>query len=92
MTGKKKRGKLPLYLKIIFGMLLGLIWGLFAAHNPWMPSFTFDFIKPLGDVFLNLLKMLAVPLILSSLILGIANLRDLSKLARIGGRTVLLFL
>jgi proton glutamate symport protein len=92
MIGKKKRKKIPLYLKIILGMILGLLWGVSAANNSWMPSFTFNYIQPFGEIFLNLLKMLAVPLIMSSLILGIANLRDLSKLARIGGRTMLLFL
>ncbi|MEM8584282.1 MAG: dicarboxylate/amino acid:cation symporter [Bacteroidota bacterium] len=45
-------------------------------------------VKPFGTIFINLLKLIAVPLIVASLIMGIANLKDISKLSRMGGRTI----
>src|SRR6478735_1965984 len=84
--------KTPLYLRILIGLIIGLLWGGFIAKIDGGINFTLTWIKPFGDLFVNLLKMLAVPLILTSLITGIASLRDMSKLSRIGGRTMLLFL
>jgi proton glutamate symport protein len=84
--------KTPLYLRILLGLIIGLLWGGLIARIDGGVNFTLTWIKPFGDLFVNLLKMLAVPLILTSLITGIASLRDLSKLSRIGGRTMVLFL
>lgn len=92
MTEKKKKKKIPLYLRIIIGMALGFIWGIFASDLSWGPAFTQDYIKPFGTIFINLLKMIAIPIILSSLLTGVASLKDLSKLGKIGGRTVILFI
>jgi Na+/H+-dicarboxylate symporter len=92
MSEKKKKKKVPLYLKIILGMVLGIAWGILATKVSWGPSFTKDYIKPFGAIFINLLKLIAVPIILSSLITGVASLKDLSKLGRIGGKTILIFL
>ncbi|MDH4058211.1 MAG: dicarboxylate/amino acid:cation symporter, partial [Cyclobacteriaceae bacterium] len=79
--------KLPLYGKILIGMALGLIWGL-SAESVGLTGFTEDWIKPWGTIFINSLKLIAIPLILFSLIDGISNLSDVSKLSRIGGRTI----
>ena len=58
-----------------------------------MPKWiTLDYIKPVGTIFINGLKMIAMPLVLASLIIGVSNLGDISKLSRIGGRTLFLFL
>ena len=58
-----------------------------------MPKWiTLDYIKPIGTIFINGLKMIAMPLVLASLIIGVSNLGDISKLSRIGGRTLFLFL
>lgn len=58
-----------------------------------MPKWiTLDYIKPIGPIFINGLKMIAMPLVLASLIIGVSNLGDISKLSRIGGRTLFLFL
>jgi Na+/H+-dicarboxylate symporter len=76
-----------LHWQIIIGLVLGLIFGIIAAANGW-GQFTSDWIAPWGQIFLNLLKLIAVPLILASLITGVASLSDLKKLSRIGGKTI----
>lgn len=83
--------KLPLYGKILIGMVLGLIWGL-SAHRLGLLSFTHDWIKPWGDLFIRSLKLIAIPLIVFSLIDGISNLSDVSKLSRMGGKTIVFYL
>lgn len=83
--------KLPLYGKILIGMALGIIWGL-SATSLGLAEFTALWIKPWGTIFINCLKLIAIPLIIFSLIDGISNLSDVSKLSRIGGRTIGLYL
>ena len=82
--------KLALHWKIIIGLALGLVYGIVAANNGW-GSFTSDWIAPFGTIFMNLLKLIAVPLVLSSLITGVASLSDLKKLSRIGGKTIAIY-
>ncbi len=82
------RKKIPLHTKIIAGLVLGLIFGLVVIKTPIPNSFTLDYIKPIGTIFINSLKMIAVPLVLASLIVGVSNLGDISKLSRIGGKTI----
>ncbi|MDA3907040.1 MAG: dicarboxylate/amino acid:cation symporter [Bacteroidales bacterium] len=86
-----KKKKLALHWKILIGMLLGISYGLVAVNFD-METFTSDWIKPLGTIFINLLKLIAVPLILFSLVSGIANLKDISKLSRMGLKTVGIYL
>lgn len=83
--------RLPLHWKIIIGMILGLLYGLLSAAMGWS-QFTEDWITPFGDIFLNLLKVIAVPLVLGSLIMGVASLSDVKKLSRIGGRTIAIYI
>ena len=84
--------KLPLHTKILIGLIAGLLFGL-ASIFLKIPSFlTIDYIKPAGVIFVNALKMIAVPLIIASLIVGVANLGDISKLSRMGGKTVALYI
>lgn len=82
-----KKKKLALHWKILIGMLIGITYGLIAVNFD-MSDFTRDWIKPFGTIFINLLKLIAVPLILFSLVSGIANLKDISKLSRMGLKTV----
>lgn len=79
-----------LHWQIIIGLVLGLIYGVFAAAVGW-DEFTSDWIAPFGTIFLNLLKLIAIPLIIASLIAGVASLSDLKKLSRIGGKTIALY-
>lgn len=80
-----------LHWRIIFGLILGLIYGVLAASIGLSP-FTAAWISPFGVIFVNLLKLIAVPLILSSLIVGVASLSDLKKLSRIGGKTISIYI
>ena len=82
---------LALHWKIIIGMLLGVIYGI-SAHTLGFNDFTSDWIKPWGVIFVNLLKLIAVPLVFASLIKGVASLSDITRLSKIGSRTVLLYL
>lgn len=76
-----------LHWQIVIGLILGLIYGFIAAAAGW-GQFTSDWIAPFGDIFLNLLFLIAIPLVLASLITGISSLSDLQKLSRIGGKTI----
>lgn len=82
---KKKR--LALHWKILIGMLIGVFYGIVAAQMEWI-SITNDFIKPFGIIFINLLKLIAMPLIFFSLICGIGNLKDISKFSKMGAKTI----
>ncbi len=87
--GKKK--KLAFHWKILIGMVLGIGWGLLAVSYGWT-QFTDFYIKPWGTIFINLLKLIAVPLIIVSLISGVSNLTDVSKLSKIGFKTIGLYI
>ncbi len=76
-----------LHWQIIIGLGLGLLYGIVAAGAGW-GQFTSDWVAPFGTIFLNLLKLIAVPLILASLVVGVASLDDLETLSRIGGKTL----
>ncbi|MEH6536002.1 MAG: dicarboxylate/amino acid:cation symporter [Psychroserpens sp.] len=79
--------KLALHWKILIGMLLGLVFG-FVMLQVGGRAFTEDWIKPIGSIFVKLLKLIAIPLILASLIKGISDLKDISKFKNIGLRTI----
>ncbi|MGM0546453.1 MAG: dicarboxylate/amino acid:cation symporter [Bacteroidota bacterium] len=76
-----------LHWQIIIGLVLGLIWGLIASIAGFS-SFTIDYVQPIGTIFINLLKLIAVPLVLASLIVGVTSLNDVAKLSRMGGKTI----
>ena len=80
-----------LHWQIIAGLLLGTIFGVVAA-GAGLGDFTADWVAPFGTIFIKLLKLIAVPLVLTSLIGGVASLSDLKKLSRIGGKTVGIYL
>jgi len=77
---------MALHSKIILGLLIGLVFGIISVFIG-LNDFVSDWIMPFGTIFVKMLKLIAVPLILVSLISGISNLRDTSKLSRIGGKT-----
>ncbi|MBM3419703.1 MAG: dicarboxylate/amino acid:cation symporter [Bacteroidetes bacterium] len=86
----KKKKKYPVWLKILFGMFLGIIWGLIATRTG-LEQFTANWIKPWGVIFIKLLKLIAVPIIFVSLVKGITSVTDISRLSRIGLKTLALY-
>jgi len=72
-------------------MALGVVYGLVLSFVDGGGDFIGDFIKPFGTIFINLLKLIAIPLILASLIKGVSDLKDISKLSQMGGRTILTY-
>lgn len=80
--------KLALHWQILLGMVLGVLFALICSNFSWGSSFISDWVKPFGTIFINLLKLIAVPLILASLIKGVSDLKDISKLSLMGFRTI----
>lgn len=83
--------RIPLHWKIIGGLVLGIIWAILSSKMGWS-AFTINWIAPFGTIFINLLKLIAVPLVLVSIISGVANIGDPSSLGRMGGKTLLAYL
>ena len=83
--------KLALHWQILIGMFVGILFG-FIALNFGFQDFVGNWIKPLGTIFVKLLKLIAVPLIVASLIKGISDLKDISKFKNIGVRTIIIYI
>ncbi len=84
--------KLALHWQILIGMIAGILFGWFISGFEFGPGFVKDWIKPIGTIFINLLKLIAIPLIIASLIKGISDLKDISKFSLIGGRTIVIYI
>lgn len=89
MTTWKKR-KLALHWQIIIGLVLGVVYAIFSAKFGWS-EFTADWIAPWGKIFINILKLIAIPMVLFSIIGGIVALGDATKLGRMGIKTLGLY-
>jgi Na+/H+-dicarboxylate symporter len=89
--GEAHRKRVPLYAKILLGMGLGLGFGFLAMALHW-ENFVHDWVAPWGTIFMRLLKLIAVPLVLVSLIMGVINLKDIRNLSRIGLKTILIYI
>jgi Na+/H+-dicarboxylate symporter len=83
--------KLALHWRILIGMVLGVAFALLLVQFTWGAGFIKDWIKPFGKMFISALKLIAVPLILASLIKGVSDLKDISKLSKMGGRTIVIY-
>lgn len=83
--------KLALHWKIIIGLLVGIIWAVLSGFFGWS-EFTSDWIAPWGRIFISLLKLIAIPLVLFSIIGGIVGLGDPKHLGKLGVRTLLMYL
>lgn len=84
--------KLALHWQILLGMIFGVVFAVLLIQFDWGKNIIVDWIKPFGTIFINLLKLIAVPLILASLIKGVSDLKDISKLSQMGGRTIGLYI
>ena len=80
--------KLALHWKILIGMILGLVFGFIMLQIEGGKGFVSDWINPIGNIFVKLLKLIAIPLILASLIKGISDLKDISKFKNMGLKTI----
>ena len=79
--------ELPLHVKIIIGLVLGIIYSFISSALGWN-EFTINWIDPFGRIFIRILKFIAVPLVLFSIISGVASLKDVSTLGRMGAKTL----
>jgi proton glutamate symport protein len=84
--------KIALHWKILIGMALGVIVGLLMTMIDGGMGVVQDWIKPFGTIFINSLKLIAIPLILAALIKGVSDLKDISKLSKMGTRTILIYI
>ncbi|WP_035757252.1 dicarboxylate/amino acid:cation symporter [Hugenholtzia roseola] len=83
--------RIPMHWQIIIGMVLGVIVGLSLSYAS-LSAWALDWIKPFGTVFINLLKVVAVPLVFISLVQGISSLSDIAKLSSMGLKTLGLYI
>lgn len=84
--------KIALHWQILLGMVLGVLVGLIMTQFDGGSEIVRDWIKPFGTIFINSLKLIAVPLIFASLIKGVSDLKDISKLSKMGGKTIGLYI
>lgn len=82
-----KKIKISLAMQILIGLVLGIIVGAVFYGNTNVQTY----LQPLGDIFLNLIKMIVVPIIISTLIVGVAGTGDMKQLGRLGGKTLIYF-
>lgn len=82
-----KKRKFGLAYQILVGLALGITVGAIFYGNPAVETF----LKPIGDIFIRLIKMIVVPIVISTIILGVAGTGDMKKLGKLGGKTILYF-
>ncbi len=81
--------KLSLATQIMIALCIGIVVGLLFMGNP---DFTTEYIQPFGNLFLNLIKMIVVPIVLFSIISGVISLSDIRQVGSIGVKTVLFYM
>ncbi|MCB0769168.1 MAG: dicarboxylate/amino acid:cation symporter [Flavobacteriales bacterium] len=83
--------RLPLHFRILIGMVAGVAWAVLSSYMGWS-RFNLHWIDPFGVIFINLLKLIAVPLVLFSIISGVAGMGEVTRLGKLGVRTLALYL
>lgn len=79
--------RIALHWQVIIGLISGALYAWLSVYFGWN-EFTLHYIKPFGDIFINLLKLIAVPLVLFSIMVGVTSLGDIKKLGRLGLKTL----
>jgi len=79
--------RIALHWQVIIGLVFGALFAWLSVKLGWN-AFTLNYVKPFGDIFINLLKLIAVPLVLFSIISGVTSLGDIKKLGRLGLKTL----
>lgn len=82
--------KIALHWQVIIALVLGVMYAVLAVNLGWQ-SITKAYISPFGDIFINLLKLIAVPLVLFSIITGIGSLKNIKQLGRVGVKTLSIY-
>lgn len=88
----KKLLKLPLHIQIVVSIIAGVCLALFYINANISPVHAQNWLKPWGEIFVRLLKMIAVPLVLASLVTGVAKLGDTQKLSKLGTKTICIYI
>mgnify|MGYP000886276739 CR=1 FL=1 len=83
----KKKFKFSLAYQILAGLILGIVVGAIFYGNPAVETY----LQPIGTIFINMIKMIVVPIIISTLILGVAGTGDIKQLGKLGGKTLIYF-
>ena len=83
----KKKFKFTLAYQILVGLVLGIIVGAVFYGNPAVDTY----LQPIGTIFINMIKMIVIPIIVSTLIIGVAGTGDLKRLGKLGGKTLIYF-
>ena len=86
-----KKRKLPLYLQILIGLVVGIVIGFIGIGTGYEEVIN-DWVRPFGKLFIKALVLIAVPLVFITLTKGVADLKDTSTLSRLGGRTIAIYL
>ncbi len=86
-----KKG-ISLHWKILIGLISGVVFGIVMTYFSWGKSFVLDWVSPFGKMFINSLKLIAVPLIFASLVKGVSDLKDISQLSKMGGITITIYI
>lgn len=79
--------KYGLAVQILIGLALGILVGALFFGNPALEQY----LQPIGDIFIRLIKMIVVPIVIASLVIGVASVGDMKQLGKIGGKTILYF-
>lgn len=83
--------KMPLHWQVIIALLLGIVYAVVAVEMGWN-KFTLEYIQPFGDIFIRILKLIAVPLVLFSIITGVTSLGDVKNIGKLGLKTLGIYL
>ena len=83
--------KLALHWKIVIGMILGVLLGFVMLQFDSGPQFAKNWVEPIGSIFVRMLKLIAVPLIVASLVKGISDLKDIAKFKSMGVKTIVTY-
>lgn len=88
MTNGNEKRSMSLAIRILIGLVLGVVVGLALQGSPEIAN---TFIAPIGTIFLNLIKLIIVPLVFASLVVGVAGMEDVTKLGRVGAKTFIYY-
>ena len=84
---RKEKKKLSLAMQIVIGLVLGIVVGVVFCGNKYVEIY----LTPIGDIFIKMMEMIVMPIVISSIIVGVSGVGDIKKLGRLGGKTLIYF-